>query len=137
MALIGFIAVLGSVNANTKSLRASVQNLVTTHIINLDKLFVERPYLMPYFYDGRPADVKDPKYGEILAAAQIFADTMELLSDQVIRFREQWENPEGWDIWMDDTLRKSPVLVQYLRDHRTWYGESLMKRVDRIVPPKP
>jgi hypothetical protein len=137
IAIIGFAAVLYSINANTRSLRANVQNSIGNHVLNLDKIFVDKPELLPYFYDGKVPDPSDKNYLQLVAVTQSFADTMDVLSDQVIRFRDEWENPEAWDIWLDDCLRKSPIRVKYLRDHRGWYGHSLMQRVDRVAPKGP
>jgi|SRR5215213_8309741 len=52
----------------TKSVRANVQHGMVTQVTNLDRIFVEKPELRPYFYDSQEIDQKDPrKYQQVLA----------------------------------------------------------------------
>ena len=59
VAFTGFLALVITVNSNTSSLRANVQNNVLSHVSGLDKLFIEKPYLRAYFYDGKEPDPQD------------------------------------------------------------------------------
>jgi hypothetical protein len=131
---LGFVAVILSVNANTKSLRANVENSLVTHVINLNRLNIDKPFLHPYFDEGKVPDPNDPHYGEILATAQMVANILDLASIQSLRYRDQWENPEAWDAWVTDSLRNSPILVKYLRAHPKWYGDALRDKMNQVVP---
>ena len=137
VAIVGFLGVVWSLNnnrqtlhANTKSLRANVQNAVLSHVVNLDKVFIDKPYLLPYFYEDKPPDPND-HYQEVIATAQLTMDVLDIASVQSTRFRDEWEDPDGWDRWIIDMFKHSPVLRQYLAKHKDWYGQSVRARLEK------
>jgi|SRR5215469_16862442 len=133
VAVAGFVTVLYSVNNSVRSLRATVVNGVQSQIVMLDKIFVDKPDLSPYFYGGRQPDPNASNYSELCAVAEMYADIMDAVSNQLGKFGDVYEDPEAWERWLDDSLTRSPILVQYLRDHQSWYGPHLKARVERVA----
>ena len=131
VAVIGFFALVITVNSNTSSLRANVQNNVLSHVSGLDKLFLEKPYLRAYFYDGKEPDPQDPGYQEVIAAAEWFTDVLDIAGVQNERFRDEWEDPEAWDNWTIDMLKHSPVMRKFLEEHSRWYSQGLTRKLKR------
>jgi len=108
-----------------KSIRANVENGAVTHVLALDKVFMDRPYLMPYFYESKSIDRKDPKYAEVQATAGAVLDLFDMLASQSKHYPEFWDTPEAWDAWMVDVFSTSPILREYLDTHKTWYGNNV------------
>jgi hypothetical protein len=110
-----------------KSIRANVQNSVLNHVLTLDKLFMEKPYLIPYFYEGKPIDDKDEKYQEVAATAEMILDIFDLISVQNKSYLEFWDSPEAWDEWVIDTFSTSPILRDTLDRRSNWYDKILVE----------
>ncbi len=108
-----------------KSIRANVENGAVTHVLTLDKVFMDRPYLAPYFYDGKAIDPKDLKYAEVQATAVMVLDLFDMLASQSKHYPEFWDTPEAWDKWMIDVFSTSPILRDYLDTHQDWYGNNV------------
>lgn len=113
-------------NRVEKSNRANIQNSVLNHVVTLDKLFMEKPYLVPYFYEGTPIDEKDEKYQEVAATAEMILDIFDLISVQNKSYLEFWDSPQAWDEWIIDTFSTSPILRKTLDRRSNWYDKILL-----------
>jgi len=122
---LGFLFVVLSLNNNTRSLEATVQNNMLTHVTDLSKLLQENPWAYPYFYENKPVDPKDPHYQELLITAMHFADVLDIVTLQSSQYKNQWQKPDAWDRWTCDMLERSPILRQFLREHLGWYGDGI------------
>jgi hypothetical protein len=132
VSVVGFFLIIVGLALNywqagnvAKATRANVGHSVVTHVTNLDKVFLERPYLMVYFYDGKPIDKKDEKFAEVRAAAVMVLDVFDLIATQNRHFPEYWDKPGAWDEWMIDVFATSPILRETFDEYQDWYGEGL------------
>jgi hypothetical protein len=145
VAIVGFVVVLISLDRNTQSVRANVQNGVTSQIAGLSKVFMDEPELYPYFFDGREAPPKQPCvphnsthtacYDKLRAVAMYKADVMDIVATQRTHFPHMWDDPEAWDVWVKDSMRSSPILQQYLQENCRWYGKTLIKDLQQALLP--
>ncbi|MCA1642760.1 MAG: hypothetical protein LC785_12610 [Acidobacteria bacterium] len=125
--IVGFGVNITQSNRVEKSIRANVQNSVLNHVLTLDKLFMEKPYLIPYFYEGKPIDEKDEKYQEVAATAEMILDIFDLISVQNKSYLEFWDSPQAWDEWITDTFSTSPILRDTLDKRSNWYDKILLE----------
>ena len=88
-----------------KSVRANLQSAALNHLLIVDQIFIQKPYLKPYFYDGKPIDEKDEKFQEVNATAEMILDVFELYAD---RTSYDWNSPEQWEAWMTDVFFYKP-----------------------------
>lgn len=89
---------------------------------DLAKVFLERPHLRPFFYDGvaSAADGEDAERVRIVAA--MVADFAEFVFEQ-----EKHLDPEsirGWIAWTKYVAGKSPALQAHLQEHLDWYPKA-------------
>jgi hypothetical protein len=91
-----------------KSIRASVENAIVTHVTSLDRVFMKRPSLSPYFYEQKQISKKDKEYPEVSATAVMVLDVFDLVATQNKHYPEFWDTPEAWDNWMIDVLLPVP-----------------------------
>lgn len=155
LAIFGFLVLWSSLKKNTQSVRANVQNGMLTQVAGLSKTLMDKPELYTYFYKGEPPPdpklpcvphssgavekAQSPCYVEVLAAAISKADVLDLVSTQSTRFPDLWDDPEAWDRWVEDSIKQSPILRDYLQNNCRWYGTSLikhLKKVDEALSPK-
>ncbi len=129
---LGFLFVVLSLNNNARSLGATVQNNMLNHVTDLNKLMQEEPWAYPYFYENKPVDPKDPHYQELLIIAMHFADVLDIVTLQSSQYKNQWQKPEAWDRWTCDTLERSPILRQFLREHLDWYGDGIKGKFNLV-----
>jgi len=109
-----------------KAMCSSVQISVLNHVVNLDRYFIDRPQLRPYFYDGIAVSDKDEKYVELSATSEMVLDIFDLVADQSRKNPECWDRPKLWDEWVIDTFSTSPILRDTLEKYSSWYDEPLM-----------
>jgi hypothetical protein len=98
-------------------------------------VWIERPALRPYFYEGKdhsslPSEDRD----RLLAAAEFFTDFLEnivvrcWMIDQDARLKNA--TPIDSDAWRDyarNRIAVSPAIQAYMRTHIDWYAPSFVK----------
>jgi hypothetical protein len=132
VAILGIWFVVRSLDNNTKSVRSGVQQSMLSLVTDMDKVFVDKPELYPYF--NRCQELKlgpnDPKSDQVIAAAVQMLDVFDIAAAQSTRFRDQWEDPDAWDNWIKDQFIHSPILRKVLHDHKSWYSKGLNNRLN-------
>jgi hypothetical protein len=141
--LLQFITSLVQIGVLLIALRAANNALKTARSLNysqlwdtefkVDDIFIERPHLRKYFYEGTPLKPTDPHYAEAEAVAEKLLDVMEHLVWQPELFPDlylHWKGPGKikWKMWkryIVDTLASSPLLRDYLKKRKSWYVPEL------------
>src|SRR5205085_167541 len=128
----GFIANYLQLRLNTaqaeklaKSVRINVGDAVTSHVTKLDQVFMNDPWLMPYFYEGKEISKTDKDYPKVSATAEMVLDVFDLVVSQNKNFPEFWDAPEAWDNWVSDMFSSSPILREKIDKTPTWYGKDM------------
>jgi hypothetical protein len=122
VSIAGFLLVITSVRQAAETLERSVYSNATDWVLGLDRVFIERPHLRPYFYNGEAIAPGHDDFDEAVAMAELVADTLEAVWEQ--RFASRGKQPiEGWENWMMEMVDQSPLLRRHLSDHRSWYEE--------------
>jgi hypothetical protein len=134
VAIFGIVYVVRSLDSNTKSVRNSVQQNMLSLVTSLDRVFVDNPELHPYFYECLEikADPNDRRYQQVFAAAVQTLDVLDIAESQINRFSEDWDTPQAWENWINDSFTHSPVLRQVLYKHISWYGKGLKDRIVKV-----
>lgn len=116
-----------------RATRASLYQNIATLMIEIDRFFIERPELRPYFYES--ADVADgaPDCGVVTSTAEMLADFFENVLDQVPALREE-DTLKLWESYMGDVLGSSPALRRHILAHPSWYSKELQGRTARATP---
>jgi hypothetical protein len=139
VAIVGISFVVTTLHNNGQSVRNSVQQGMARLVTDMDRVFVDKPELFPYFYECREIDSSNPQYFTAFAASIQMLDLLDIANTQSSTFRDQWDTPEAWDNWIADQLLRSPILRATLRRHNTWYGTRLnasLVKAEQIVKEK-
>ena len=140
LVVVGILATYQQISINTEQLRvnsaqsarvqktmcANAQIAIINVVTNLDRAFVEKPKLRPYFYEGVAIDVKDDNYAEASATAEMALDVFDLVAGQSRDYTECWDSPVAWDEWIVDMFSTSPILRDTLDQHPNWYTDLLI-----------
>jgi hypothetical protein len=117
----GFLFLLGSLQITSKNLRNNIQQSMDRTILEMDKVFVDKPELGAYVFGPTPISTNNPDYARAEAAATMVLDVFVSAARQNEQYKGLWENPQGWDDWIEDSLRHSPFLREHLRSNTNWY----------------
>jgi len=139
IAITGIIFVVITLHNNGQSVRNSVQQSMVKLVTDMDRVFVDKPELYPYFYECKEIDSSNPQYLTASAASIQMLDLLDIADTQSSTFKDQWDTPGAWDNWIADQLLRSPITRDSLRRHHTWYGTRLnasLEKVQKLVDEK-
>jgi len=138
ISILGFALVVVGLSINfyqtrkvAKSVAANILHSTANQVITLDRLFVEKPELRPYFYNCKPLDDKDDKSTQVQATAELMLDVFDVVADQSKDFAEYYERPEAWDTWIIDMFGTSPVLRDKFQQSSDWYAYKLKRLYEK------
>lgn len=110
-------------------------------VLKIDDMFLEKPHLRKYFYEGVPLEENNLDehtllYAEAESAAEELLDIMEQLLGQATYFPKLYIHESGKIIW--DTLYRyfidifisSPFLLAYAEKRRSWYAPQVMESME-------
>ena len=104
-----------------------------------DEMFLQKPHLRKFFYDGVSIDENSPLYDEAEAAAEKLLDIIEHLLWQATLFPDLFahDEPTGkikWDIWNQyilDMFISSPLLLAFAEKKRAWYTPQVTESLEK------
>jgi hypothetical protein len=119
-ALIAGLALVISLTTALWSRRALVTTTyrsATDLALEIDRLFVERPYLRPFFYEKRKPCPERAE--EVKAAAELVLDVLECIWDNRPLFAPRDE--ESWREWIHEVFEYSWVVQELYEESPHWY----------------
>ncbi len=103
-------------------------------IFKIDDIFLEKPHLRKYFYQGVPIDENSPLYDEAESAAEELLDLLELMLWQSTLFPKLYVHEQGGKkIWEEmhqyfiDLLVSCPLLMMYVEKKRSWFSPQVIE----------
>ena len=102
-----------------QSVEGSIYSNITTQSLAEDEIFINRPELRPYFYDGKELEPNDPLRHQVHAAAEYILDFFDSLESQLKKYPNLWiHEKREWEANIVDQCAWSPVLCHYLDANR-------------------
>lgn len=113
-------------------------NQIWGMMFTIDDIFLEKPHLRQYFYEGVSLDEKNPHYPEAESAAEKWLDIMEHLLWQMALFPELYKpNKQGAKSIGDrnqqyflDMFLSSPLLLAFVEKKQSWYTPLVNKTAE-------
>jgi hypothetical protein len=109
----------------TEALQLEATSAIYSGILDLDKIFLEKPELRPYFYEGVVIEPTAVNYDKVLSIAEYKLDLFDLFwqhSDH-LRERQDWV---AWKNWISESFAKSPIMCTHLNTIQDMYGEGIV-----------
>lgn len=105
---------------------ASINNIYT-QMIDIDKLFVEKPDLKLYFYCNKSPDknMGEQEREQLFSIAEILVDYFDNVFQQKKAIGGSTFKAKG--AYMRDIYKKSPILREYITPLVEWYPEEFIK----------
>ena len=140
----GFIGVIITLLFLYRQIRMSDRELkenllipLKTQQLEIDKLFIERPHLRKYFYDGViiGGDTSD-EYAQVSATAEYILDHFAFVLLHTTAEGEPLTSTI-WREYMKDSFGHSPALCSTLERHQHWYSPELLNIMEEACPARP
>jgi len=136
----GFVLVLLTLLYNSwqwafiaKTHHNAIKSSMLSLMVDLDKVYLEHPELVPYFYGGLDIATNHPDYRQAYATAVMVLDVMDIGKLQSTQFKEFWTHPETWEEWIQDQFADSPIVCRVFAERRNWYGSEMTTMYDEGI----
>jgi len=121
----------------TQQIRRSVQRdtyqKAQDRVYDLDRNFIDHPDLREYFYGDQPIG----KATDALTRARVesTAEWISDLDDSILSIfsTDPDEDSLAWRAYIDESIRESPALRDYVKQHRDWYSQEFVDAVVRVA----
>jgi hypothetical protein len=107
--------------AATEQIRQARYVTIAGWTLELDKIYIQHPEIMPYFEEGTQITKDSQDYPLAAATAEFIIDLMDSMLDA---YNDKWPD-EGWRNWAEDTFSTSPIFRSHLEKQRSWYCKHL------------
>jgi hypothetical protein len=113
----------------TQSAQCDTYASITTNLTMTKQIFIEYPFLRPYFYDGLDISEDNDKYHRAEGVAEHLLDFF----DGVLQLNEKGQLwPQHlWANYIKDSFRNSPILRDYLEKTKDWYSSKLLSHMEK------
>lgn len=120
-----------TVELSTANMKASMYATMNIQTLEMDKIFLERPYLRPYFYENQDlSKIRDEKTrNEVMIVAEYQLDYFDLVMtqlDYIPTDKDSAGDQASWIKYFIDSFAKSPALCKRVGDHPDWYMTRLV-----------
>jgi hypothetical protein len=119
-----------SMQQTTVSMQASMYATIATQTLEMDKMFIEKPELRPYFYDGVDIKEDDKNYNLVMSIAEYQLDYFDSTRTElgyIPKDQDTQEDRETWRHYLGDSFANSPILCKRIKANSDWYMEDLVK----------
>ena len=118
-----------------KTSEHTAYNLVSSEWIKLDRHFIEKTHLRPYFFEGLKIERDHPKYAEVDATAHYVLNFL----DYAISTADHLDpaptsnvvEKNVWHQYVQKTYFSSPIVCENLQRYREGYSKITLKVADR------
>jgi hypothetical protein len=126
---IGLVAVFLQLQKVRLALWSNTQSKLCDQSLELIRFLADHPETYHYFYSDKRLEEGDSNKIVVLYAAEALANFMEhLILQQGNLPEQQWE---VWQHFIRNTYEHAPALQLFIKTHREWYADALIKIVDQ------
>jgi hypothetical protein len=125
IAALGFFAVLLQLRQLDKDIKSNTRTSIYDMAARIKEVFLDRPHLRPYFFEGAEIPPDNAHYAEAVAVADYFCLYLEQITTQKSTIAAS--DRAAWCQYAHDTYNKSPIIKAYLADKKQWYSVPFWK----------
>jgi hypothetical protein len=123
-----------------RNIRGTTQDSLYAHYTEVCRLFVDKPYLRPYFYNNKPKPISCPKdhpylNDEIDGVSEMI---LGLIEHAIVQRRNlpstSWK--ACWEPYARERVRSSQTIREFYEKNKDWYAKALRKQIKRILSQK-
>ena len=111
---------------------ASVYQAMNDNMLQIYRLFIDRPSLRPYFYVAQELTDESPEERErVEATAELFVAFIDNVLTQMPLLPGNLAEP--WRTYFSSVTTSSPVLCEFWKRRREWYSEEMRGFLDPLI----
>jgi len=113
------------INLAINSIEDNAQNFLSSGVQEINKVFIEKPELWPYFEEGLKASKEDKNYNAVMALADMHIDFFDALWIQTDNIDSLYEGDDwnSWNNWIMNVTKNSPNLCERFDDTKRFYSK--------------
>ncbi len=116
----GFLVVIIQLFKLDKSLRSSARGSIYDMASRIKEVFLSKPHLREYFFEGVAISRDHEHYSEAVAVADYYCLYLEQITTQKTNLDKS--ERDSWLKYAHDIYHSSPILKEYLEDKKEWYS---------------
>jgi hypothetical protein len=135
--VLGFGFVFWQLTNLRRSIQGATQDRLYAHYTEICKLFLEKPYLRPFFYDNENKPASSPRdhpalSAEIDAMSEMILGLIEHTVVQHVNLPpDSWEH--CWYPYARERVKKSQIIKKFYEENKKWYAGALHRQIDRML----
>ena len=121
------------------TLESSATQALFDKTMDLDKVFIDAPELLPYFDDGTQIGPEHPLHRKATAVASFMIDLFDLLWAQSDHIPELKRGGPSWDAWegfVAGSFKDSPILRERWDETKQNYSTDFQEFIDELIQDK-
>jgi len=127
------LVVYNQLQQANQSLKQSYHVSLYSANAEINKIFVEKPYLRPYFYDKNKELAFESKdlENQVFGLAELYADQFESIFLEKKSLSEEVQNP--WNEYISNIYQNSNAFRQFMAQHQNQYSQDLRSFLSGIL----
>jgi hypothetical protein len=130
VSVVGFIVIIIQLRQLKLSLQSDTHSKLYTHYLEMIKLFLEKPELRPYFYEGKAIQQSVPNHARTRQEQEVEVMCEIMLSVFEHAVMQEKNLPKDsrdncWEAYVRERYNGSPELKRFFEANRTWYAKAL------------
>lgn len=102
------------------------------NMLQISRLFIDRPSLRPYFYGAKELVDESPEERErVEATAELFINFIDNVLTQMPILPSPLAEP--WRAYFSNVFTTSPVLCEFWKRRRAWYSREMRALLDPFI----
>jgi hypothetical protein len=125
ISVLGFAAVIWTIESGKKALTTNSYLQVYGWTYDIDKIFIEKPQLRHYFYEGDSILPNDSNYQQVEAIAEFMLDNFDAVLNNEDYFKKDLEAKKAWVNYIRCSFHSSPILRTEFKNNLSSYRKEL------------
>jgi hypothetical protein len=119
-----------------RNIRGATQDRLYAHYTEICKLFMQKPYLRPYFYENKVLMEGNPDYPHMREEIDVMSEAiLGLIEHSTLQQnnlpRDAWKH--CWLPYANERLKKSKEIMKFFSPNQTWYTQALRDVIDNYA----
>jgi hypothetical protein len=131
--ILGFGVLICQLQRLESTIQGETHSKLYTHYLEVNKLFLDKPYLHPYFYEGKVLNKSDCNQTNLRQELDMMCEVVLGLLEHAVLQKENLPDESWrtcWVTYVRDRYDKSIELAKFFRTNRKLYAKPLCDLID-------
>jgi hypothetical protein len=134
--VVGFVVIIYQIRQLKRAVQSDTHSKLYSHYLEVTKLWLQKPQLRPYFYEGKTLDESAPNYQDMRREIDVMCEViLGLLEHAVLQKTnlpgDSWKN--CWKAYAEERYTCSPDLSKFFSVNRNWYAKALRDQFEALA----